>query len=216
MTQDPHTPIPGHMLGTRSPWFRYARLHSFQSTYTISCASIQANPFPDLPFRFIAAGIQSSHSTARINILLQLFPDAKFIHIHRNPYHQYLSMVRFMQKVIPLYCVQIPPSFEEVDDHLIRMYERMYKKYLKDCKLIPKGNLVEIRYEDFISDPLKDLERIYKNLDLDSYDLVKKRFQAYLLSQSEFHPMEYNISDEVREKISKHWGFAFDAFGYDK
>ena len=160
--------------------------------------------------------LKNPSNTARVNILLELFPDAKFIHIHRNPYHQYLSMVRFMQKVIPLYCVQIPPSFEEVDCHLLRMYEHMYKKYLEDCKLIPKGNLIEVGYEDFISDPLYELERIYENLDLNGYSLVKKRFQAYLITQSEFQPMKYDISLDVREKISKRWGFAFDAFGYDK
>ena len=160
--------------------------------------------------------LKNPSNTARVNILLEMFPNAKFIHIHRNPYHQYLSMVRFMQKVIPLYCVQTPPSFKVVDRHLLRMYEHMYKKYLEDRKLIPKGNLVEIKYEDFISDPIKDLERIYEILDLHGYALVKKRFQAYLLSQSEFHPMKYNISQDVREKILKHWGFAFDAFGYEK
>ncbi len=29
--QDPRTPIPGHTFGTCTPWYKYARLHTFQS-----------------------------------------------------------------------------------------------------------------------------------------------------------------------------------------
>ncbi|MDG6219801.1 MAG: sulfotransferase, partial [Candidatus Thermoplasmatota archaeon] len=65
-------------------------------------------------------------NTARVKLLLDMFPDAKFVHIHRNPYHQYLSMVRFMKTVIPLYCLQTPPPFEQVEGHLLDMYEHMY------------------------------------------------------------------------------------------
>jgi hypothetical protein len=121
-----------------------------------------------------------------------------------------------MQKVIPLYCIQTPPLFEEVDRHLLRMYGHMYRKYLKDRKLIPQANLVEIKYEDFIADPMIDLERIYDTLGFTGYSLVKNRFYAYMVAQSEFHPMKYDVSLDVREKISKCWGFAFDSFGYDK
>jgi omega-hydroxy-beta-dihydromenaquinone-9 sulfotransferase len=160
--------------------------------------------------------LKNPSNTARVDLLLDMFPDAKFIHIHRNPYHQYLSMVRFMQKVIPLYCLQIPPVFDRVEMNLFGMYEHMYKKYLKDRELIPKGNLVEVSYEDFVSDPESDLERIYEVLSLPGFSNVKDRFHAYMLTQSEIHPMKYTISDEVREKVVSHWGFAFDAFGYDR
>jgi hypothetical protein len=66
--QDPRTPIPGHTFGTCTPRYKYARLHTFQSICTITCASIQEYPLPDLPYRFIAAGIQFPRSTSRINM----------------------------------------------------------------------------------------------------------------------------------------------------
>jgi len=66
--QDPRKPIPGHTFGTCSPWYKYARLHTFQSIYTITCASMQEFPFPDFPYRFIATGLQYSPSTSRFNM----------------------------------------------------------------------------------------------------------------------------------------------------
>jgi hypothetical protein len=160
--------------------------------------------------------LKNPSNTARVKLLLELFPNAKFVHIHRNPFHQYLSMVRFMQTVIPLYCLQTPPPFEDAEKHIFGMYKQMYKKYLREKKLIPKGNLIEVKYENFVSDPMSELKRIYEELQLPGYISVEKRFYAYMLAQSEIHPHEYLISDEIREKVLSHWAFAFDAFGYDK
>ena len=160
--------------------------------------------------------LKNPSNTARVKLLFDLFPDAKFVHIHRNPYHQYLSMVRFMRTVIPLYCLQTPPPFEQVEGHLLDMYEHMYKKYLLERSLIPQGQLVEVKYEDFIADPLIELKHIYNELDLGRFSRVEKRFHAYMLSQSEIHARDYVVSDEVKRKVLSRWGFAFDAFGYDK
>ncbi|MFO8078498.1 MAG: sulfotransferase [Thermoplasmatota archaeon] len=92
--------------------------------------------------------LKNPSNTARIKLLLEMFPDAKFVHIHRNPYHQFLSMSRFMKIVIPLYCLQTPPSFDEVEEHLLGMYEHMYRAYLAERKLVPKDHLIgRARYE---------------------------------------------------------------------
>ncbi|MEL7407021.1 MAG: sulfotransferase, partial [Cyanobacteria bacterium J06558_2] len=40
-------------------------------------------------------------NTARIKILLELFPQAKFIHIYRNPYIVYASIKNFYNKILP-------------------------------------------------------------------------------------------------------------------
>ena len=160
--------------------------------------------------------LKNPSNTARVKLLLELFPDAKFIHIHRNPYHQFLSMARFMQIVIPLYCLQTPPPFDQVEQHLLLMYKKMYEKYLCERELVPEGNLVEIRYEDFVDDPLPELKRIYTDLGLPGFQDVENRFKAYMLAQSEINPRSYVVSDEVKEKVNAHWGFAFDAFGYER
>jgi len=160
--------------------------------------------------------LKNPSNTARVKILLEMFPDAKFIHIHRNPYFQYLSMVRFMKLVIPLYCLQHTPPFEVVEEHLFRMYERMYRKYFDERKMVPDNNLIEVKYEHFVANPLQQLKRIYGKLGLSDFSVVEQRFYAYMLSQSEIHPRKYVVTDEVKQKVYSRWNFAFDAFGYDK
>ena len=88
--------------------------------------------------------LKNPANTARIKILLEMFPDAKFIHISRHPYHVYLSMMRFLTSIKPLICLQKPPNVEQVKKFMIEVYKQMYHKYFREKKLIPKESLVEI------------------------------------------------------------------------
>ncbi len=73
-----------------------------------------------------------------------MFPDAKFIHIHRNPYHVFLSMMRFMRIVIPLYCVLNPPEIDIIENNIMNFYKEIYKKYFIEKKLFQKEILFSL------------------------------------------------------------------------
>ncbi len=154
-------------------------------------------------------------NTARIKLLLEMFPNAKFVHIYRNPYYVYSSMMKFLSIMIPFFCIQKPPSIEEVEKMMMDLYEQTYRKYFKEKKYIPKENLVELSYEDFIQQPLKELKKIYTELHLDSFDKVVKAFSEYISSQTNVKTTRYEFNGEIREKIYKKWDFAFKELGYD-
>jgi hypothetical protein len=158
--------------------------------------------------------LKNQDNTAKVKLLLELFPDAKFILIQRNPYDLYYSMLKFMRMVIPLYCVQKPPLFDEVEDIMMELYARMFRKYLKERSLIVKGNLVEVKYEDFIHEPIQTIQHIYSELNLDGFTASRAAFDTYLKNQEAFNEESYTISDEVRAKIDKRWGFIKEAFDY--
>ena len=56
--------------------------------------------------------LKSPPNTARINLLLSLFPKAKFIFIHRNPYEVYASNTRFWNVTNRNYAVGGPQSVD--------------------------------------------------------------------------------------------------------
>jgi hypothetical protein len=160
--------------------------------------------------------IKNPSNTGRIKLLLEMFPDAKFVHIHRNPYHVFLSMMRFMRIVIPLYCVQNPPKIDIIENSMMNLYEEIYKNYFKDRDLIPKGNFVEVKYEDFVINPLSELKKIYKSVNIDGFDKYERTFNAYILSQSEVKLNSYHLDEELKDKIYRRWGFVFKEYGYDR
>lgn len=152
--------------------------------------------------------------TARIKHLLEMFPDAQFINIYRNPYHLYYSMMRFLRIVVPIYCIQ-KHDMQHLEDHMLELYAQMYKKYFVERNLIPKGNLVEIQYEDFIQHPVENVERIYTSLGLKNFEASKTLFYEYASSQKYFKTSDYSIDPTVKDKLQHKWKFVFEKFGYE-
>ena len=91
----------------------------------------------------------------------------------------------------------------------------MYKKYFNERVLISKGNLVEIRYEDFISDPFSETKKIYESLSLEGFSDAERAIKAYILTQSEIKTANYKINDNIKDKVYSNWAFVFDKLKYD-
>ena len=47
--------------------------------------------------------LKSPANTGRIKEILEVYPDACFIHIHRDPYAVYQSNVKLYEKILPLF-----------------------------------------------------------------------------------------------------------------
>ncbi len=159
--------------------------------------------------------LKSLVNTARIKYILDLYPDAKFIHIYRNPYHVYMSTWKLYQKILPLFSFQQIKS-EQLDENILYSYQQLFKKYFLEKKLIPNGNLIEFRYEDFIKDPLFFLKQSYGQLHLSGFDSAKPLFKDYIEKHKNYKASSYDISLKTKKKIFDRWGFVFDAFGYDR
>ena len=158
--------------------------------------------------------LKNQDNTGKIPQLLEMFPNAKFVYCYRNPYDLYMSMKKFITKVIPLYCVQTPPPWEDVEPTMMSLYAQMTKKYLQDKALIPVENLAEVRYESFIKQPLKTAHDLYKRFDLSGYEEVEPVLKAYLETQKSIHTDHYTFTDPIKRKIENHWGFALREYEY--
>ena len=160
--------------------------------------------------------LKNPSNTARVNLLLEMFPSAKFIHICRNPYDVYRSMMKVPLSLLPYTCLQRPPPFPEAEQQVLRVYRQIYCKYLKDRPRIPPDNLVEVRYEEFIQQPFDHLKTIYERLQLEGFAASEQTFKDYIASQQHMTQQRYDLDEQLKEKIYAAWGFAFEAFHYEK
>ena len=158
--------------------------------------------------------LKNQDNMGKVNLLLDLFPDAKFVFLYRNPYALYYSMMKFMRIAIPRYCIQTPPPLEDLEHSMMSLYARMTKKYIVDRRRIPEGNLIEVRYEDYLADPLQQLKAIYAMLGLNGYTKAKPAFVSYIASQDKITYDHYKLSETVKRKVNDRWGFALEEFGY--
>lgn len=101
--------------------------------------------------------------TARIPLLLSMFPDAKFIYIHRNSADVIRSTKSFFRQTLAALTLQ---SFSEsyIDNQIVSTYSKMIDRYKKDRLLIDSSNLCEVSFESLISNTDSTLEYIYSRL----------------------------------------------------
>ncbi|MDZ7332223.1 MAG: sulfotransferase [candidate division KSB1 bacterium] len=158
---------------------------------------------------------KSPSHTGRIKLLLELFPDAKFIHIHRNPYTVFLSTRKLYDTAVPGSYLQ-RPNLNSINDGIIRRYKMMYQAFFDQLHLIPQNNYAEVCFEEFESNIVATIATIYQRLNLPGFDALKPKLQAYVDSicgyKKNVHP---SLNSHLREKIIHDWRFCFDAWGYE-
>lgn len=148
-------------------------------------------------------------------MLLDLFPDAKFIHMVRNPYILFPSTRHMWEVVLPRSQLQ-EIDRAEIERLVLQFYTRLMQRFLADRALIPAGNLVEVRFEDLEADPLAATRRIYDILGVPGFADAEPRFRAYLASVADYHKNNHTLTADVINQVNRHWGIAFEAWGYQR
>ena len=115
----------------------------------------------------------------RIALLKEMFPDAKFIFIHRHPGLVIESLYRFILSIFPGVQLQdVPEDFTR--EKVAILYNRMINSYLTSKDLIPSGDLLEIRMDEFTNDIPGHLKRIYEKFSLGDFSAVEPVIMNYL------------------------------------
>ncbi|RLI63063.1 MAG: hypothetical protein DRO63_08865, partial [Candidatus Gerdarchaeota archaeon] len=141
---------------------------------------------------------------------------AKFIHIYRNPIDVFPSTLRMYEKMFPYFFLQKPFSMKEGKEIIFDLYEEMFQRFFMEKQLIPKGNLIEIKYETFIQNPLQGLEQIYSGLNLQGFEKVKDHFQHYVAAQKNYQRNVHTLDKELEQEIATRWKFTLERLGYKK
>ncbi len=153
--------------------------------------------------------------TARAGVLRAMFPDARFIHIRRNPYEVFASMRNFYAKLLQEMALQ---DFAEVDVDgvILRTYARMMRVYERDAAALPPDALAEIEYERLDRDPIDAVRFIYDQLEIDGFEAARPAFETYLASVKSFAKNRFAYSDEAATKVEAHWGEWVRRWGYER
>lgn len=157
--------------------------------------------------------LKNPANTGRIPQLLALFPDAKFIHIHRNPYAVYKSTLKLHRTTYETIGFQ-DVTDAEIEENVLHMYAALHARYQATRDLIPAGNLVEIRYEDLEADPLGILERVYATLGLPDWEATRGPVEAYLATQEDYEKNRFTMRQRDIDRVEAALGDLIQAGGY--
>ncbi len=157
--------------------------------------------------------LKSPANTSRVPLLLELFPDAQFIHIVRNPYDVFSSTMH-LHRVLSRgnsFTSQPPADLEE---RVLTGYLAMYQSYHLYRVKIPAGRRYELRFEDLERDPVGELERLYAHFDWPGRDQIAERLAPLLQQHRSFEKNRFNLTDDQRRRVAERWEPAFLRYGY--
>ena len=151
--------------------------------------------------------LKSPSHTARIRHLLEWFPDARFVHIHRHPHHVFRSTQHLYDTVDWLWTMQ--RRAPDADDAtILRQYRALHDAWFEDRDRIPAGQLHELAFEDLVADPTAALTALYTALGLGAPPLHEPA--PYV--QNTYAP----LSEAGRAAVRDAAGPCFDAWGYPR
>ena len=158
--------------------------------------------------------LKSPPHTARIRVLLELFPDARFVHIVRDPYVVFPSTVNLWKSFGVKHGLQTPRSDERVREKVFGEFRVIYERLEEAKPLIPPGRFHEVRYESLVKDTSGEMRKVYDALELGGFDDYRPRLEEYLRTQAGYETNKYTISDADRDAITKRWGDIIERLGY--
>lgn len=159
--------------------------------------------------------LKSPPHTCRIKVLLDLFPDARFVHIVRDPYVVFASTVHLWKSLYATHGLQTP-TFEGLEDDVFDTFVRMYDKLAQTRGLVPPNRFCEVRYEELVRDPVGQLRFIYEQLELGDFDAARPAVEQYLAGIKDYQTNEYELSSEDYERITQRWGDVISRYGYER
>jgi hypothetical protein len=159
--------------------------------------------------------MKSPANAARLKLLTELFPDARFIYIARNPLAVFPSTVKLWRALYSTQGLHNPPQLNSwLDDYVLDMFVRLTEDFEEDKHLIPKDRLVELRYEDLVKDPIGTMRDIYARLGIGDFAAAEGLMRAYLDAQKEHRVSEYELPPELKRKVIERLGPYIDRYGY--
>jgi hypothetical protein len=156
---------------------------------------------------------KSPTHTARMKILLEMFPDARFLHIVRNPLTVFPSTMRLWRALHQVHGLQIDNE-EVLEPYILNTFEEMYVAFERDRKYIPSNRIHEIRYEDLIDEPIESLGRAYRELDLGDFSNLQKALGKEIENIKHFRVNSYPPDKLIAKMVRSRWLTFIERYGY--
>lgn len=157
--------------------------------------------------------LKSPTHTGRVALLAQLFPGAQFIHITRDPLVLFPSTRRLWQSLDRVQSCQVPHD-EALDEYVLECLCRMYDGFEKQRVGLAPGQIVDVRYEDLVADPIGVVEGIYRRLQLGDFAAMRGALEPYLRAEAGYQTNRHDLTADQCARIQERWRAYGERYGY--
>jgi hypothetical protein len=158
--------------------------------------------------------LKSPYHTARIRLIREVYPDACFIHIYRDPYTVFQSFCHMM-RILPWYMCLQDPRGVFAEDRLIEQYTLLYDHYFHDRPAIPGDRLHELSFEALERDPLAEIGAIYEKFGWCGFGRLVPKLRRYLDSIAGYRKNVFpEIAPLLKKRLAQAWQQNFETWRY--
>lgn len=186
----------------------------------LKSVNFRSNADAEPPARLRRIILKSPPHTARLHVLRQIFPDAQFIHMVRHPYEIFASTIILWRALYETQGLQKPrfgplangaPSIEQ---YVLDTMDLLYRGFFDQSVKIPARQFCQVRYEDLLLTPVAEIERVYRQLGLGHFSVLRPKLESHLRQFKGYRPNEHRIPEDYRVEVGRRWGWYMERFGY--
>ena len=147
--------------------------------------------------------IKNSAHTARVLLLLQLYPNARFVLLKRDPIASIRSLVQVKQLLGGLMGFQAVPDQVRQVEETVAAHAELMGAFEASRAQIPPGQLVEVAYTDLIASPITTVERIYRELGIGGWQRARSSVQARATQAENYHPSPVKLNPAAEQRLQE-------------
>lgn len=158
--------------------------------------------------------LKSPPHTCRIRTILNLFPDARFVLVVRNPYEVFASTMHLWRTLFRSQGLQ-QPTYSGLEEMVLETGLYLQECLERDRPLIADNRFCCVRFENLAHDPIGEMRRVYALLDCGHFESAQPAMERYLADRAGYRQNQYQRNEETRRLIQTRWARMFQQWGYD-
>ncbi len=158
--------------------------------------------------------LKNPFHTPRILLLAEVLPGTRFIHIVRHPYKIVPSAIytwNIMSEENAFKSGWKKPTIDEA----ARIVDEFWRSVNENKKRLKENEFAEVKYEDLEADPVEELKRIYKELNLEFSNQFETSIIQFMEEKKNYKKNVFNLTMEEKNIIEKKLSHYFKAYNYE-
>lgn len=157
--------------------------------------------------------LKSPTHTFRIAILQELFPDAKFVYIVRNPYRVFQSAMH-LRKTIYTENGLATPVDKGWESSVLGLMELGYESVQRDRAKLGPNQFHELRLEDLERDIVGELKSVYDHLGLGGFERLAAKVEPQLETLQKHKKNQFQPDEAILQKVHGRMRTMFERYDY--